>query len=281
MKFNKTIFIVSLLACSAGFTACDNDDDYVPGAPAGEYNIGFESESSYVLGLQDTEISVELTRDNAEGELTVPLQHVTVPNFVTVPESATFADGSATTSITMTIGEGMKPFTTYWISVRVPEQYNTFYNEDSQCPILNISVRKEDYEVVANSIYQDPVFYQDQWNQPVEYSALKGLYRLPDCFAAGAHWYFTFDGENFSFTDNSGTPVSKFLSGYVHPSYGAVTANVLDVEMGYDEEGPEGTVGYFYFPLEFTVSAVSFGDGYEYLFITEWIKKPWETEAAE
>lgn len=280
MKFNKALLIVSLLVTALGFSACDNNDDYVPGAFAGEHNIGFDSEENLVMRMSDNEISAVLTRANTEGELTIPLQALMVPECMTLPESATFADGSATADIKISISEEMKPFTEYQLSFRIPEEYSNAYAADGKSPIFNITVKKEDFKVVANGVFNSAFWNEDSWEQVLEYSPILGLFRIPNCYAEGGHWYFLFDGaDNFTFCDNEGTPVDKFLSGDVHPSYGAVSVTVLDANpMGY-VTGIEGWEGAFLFPLQFTVSAGSFGSGYEYYYVSEWLEKPWETNA--
>ncbi len=279
MKFNKATLIIALLAAGFGFTACDDNNEYVPGAPAGEHNIGFSSTENLIIGFEQAEIQVELSRANTVGELVVPVEGLIVPEFVTLPKSATFADGSATATITLTIGEGMEAFTDYQLSFRVPEEYTNAYAEDGKSPIFNITIKKEDYKVVANGEYQATVLFEETWEQPVEYSAMMGIYRLPNCFANGEHWYFAFDGaDGFTFTDKDGEPVEKFLCGVVHSSYGAITANVLAGNfIGYIEDPEDGN--YFAFPLQYTVSAGSFGKNYEYLNINEWLVKPWESAA--
>lgn len=279
MKFNKSTLIVALMACGLGFTACDDKNEYVPGAPAGEYNIGFNSQENLVLDFDQTELIVELSRSNTEGELKVPVEGLIVPECMSLPKEAVFADGSATAAITVAIGDGMKPFTDYQLSFKVPEKYTNAYAENGKSPIYNVTLKKEDYKVVANGEYEASVLYEDSWEQTVEYSAMMDLYRLPNCFANGTHWYFAFDGGNgFTFTDKDGEPVSKFLCGVTHSSYGAITTNVVGGNpIGYVNGGVQGAEGYFRFPLQYTVSAGSFGAGYEYLFIIEWLEKPWET----
>lgn len=278
MKYNKATLVIALLACGLGFTACDDNNEYVPGAPAGEYNIGFNGQENLVLDFDQNELTVELSRANTEGELTVPVEGLIVPECMSLPEAATFADGSSTAAVTITISEDMEPFTDYQLSFKIPEKYTNAYAENGKSPIYNVTLKKEDYKVVANGEYQASVLYEDSWEQPVEYSAMMDLYRLPNCFANGTHWYFTFDGGNgFSFTTKDGEPVSKFLCGVIHSTYGAITANVLGGNpVGYVNGGVQGAEGYFRFPLQYTVSAGSFGANYEYLFIIEWLEKPWE-----
>ena len=280
MKFNKALLIVSLLVTALGFSACDNNDDYVPGAFAGEHNIGFDSEENLAMRMSDNEISAVLTRANTEGELTIPLQALMVPECMTLPESATFADGSATADIKISISEEMKPFTEYQLSFRIPEEYSNAYAADGKSPIFNITVKKEDFKVVANGVFEDRILFKQKWMQTLEYSPLLGIYRIPDCFAMGGHWYFHFNGnDEFWFTDAEGNKVLKFASGYNHPNYGMIMANVeTDYEMGYDTTKP-GIEGQFYVVMSMTVSAGTFGTNYELFDIQEWLEKPWETNA--
>ena len=280
MKFNKALLIVSLLVTALGFSACDNNDDYVPGAFAGEHNIGFDSEENLVMGMTNTEISVVLTRANTEGELTIPLQALMVPECMTLPKSVTFADGSATADIKVSVSEEMKTFTEYQLSFRIPEEYTNAYAVDGKSPIFNITVKKEDFKVVANGVFEDRILFKQKWMQTLEYSPILGIYRIPDCFAVGGHWYFHFNGnDEFWFTDAEGNKVLKFASGYNHANYGMIMANVeTDYEMGYDTTIP-GIEGQFYVVMSMTVSAGTFGTNYELFDIQEWLEKPWETNA--
>lgn len=280
MKFNKALLIVSLLVTALGFSACDSNDGYVPGAFAGENNIGFDSEENLVMGMADTEISVVLTRANTEGELTVPIQALMVPECMTLPKSVTFADGSATADIKVSVSEEMKTFTEYQLSFRIPEEYTNAYAVDGKSPIFNITVKKEDFKVVANGVFEDRILFKQKWMQTLEYSPILGIYRIPDCFAVGGHWYFHFNGnDEFWFTDAEGNKVLKFASGYNHANYGMIMANVeTDYEMGYDTTIP-GIEGQFYVVMSMTVSAGTFGTNYELFDIQEWLEKPWETNA--
>ena len=104
----------------------------------------------------------------------------------------------------------------------------------------------------------------------MEYSAIKEIYRLPNLIAEGTHFYFKWDGtdaddQTIYFCDADGKKTVKFATGYVHAKYGMVMANILADKnwMGFDE-----TDNTFYFPVEMTVSAGSFGAGYDTYTIT-------------
>lgn len=281
MKFNKATLIIALMAAGLGFTACDDENEYVPGAPAGKYNVGFDSQENLTLPFAQQELTVKLSRNNSEGELTVPIEALVVPEFMTLPKQATFANGSTTADITIAIGEGMEAFTDYQISFKVPEEYTNAYAADGKSPIFSITVKKEDYKVVANGLYQASVLFNKTAAQVLEYSAMQDLYRMPNWMDYGTAWYFSFDGgDNFTFTNKDGEPVTKFLCGVTHSTYGAIYANVLGGNpIGYEDSEAPDMEGDFFFPLQYTVSAGSFGANYEYLIITQWLEKPWENKA--
>lgn len=281
MKLNKATLIVALMATGLSFTACDDKNEYVPGAPAGEYNIGFCNQKNLILGFTQSELEIELSRNNSEGELVVPIEALVVPEFMSLPKEATFADGSTTASITIAIGENMEAFTDYQLSFKVPEKYTNAYAEDGLSPIFNITVKKEDYKTVANGVYQGTVLFEGGTRaQELEYSAMQDLYRMPNWMGYGTAWYFSFDGgDNFTFTNKDGEPVTKFLCGVTHSTYGSIYANVLGGNpIGYEDLDDPDMEGDFYFPLQYTVSAGSFGANYEYLFILNWIERPWEAK---
>lgn len=276
MKFNKLFLFVTMLAAGMAFTSCDNEDEYVPGLPAGEHNIGFESEENMVLAMTQESFEVELTRANTEGYLAVPLEALIVPEFVTLPDSARFEDGSATATIEVLVDSTMALFTDFQLSFRVPESYTNAYAEDGKNPVFNITIKKDDFGVVAVGVYKGAMF-SSPWNQTVEYSNVLGLYRIPDCYGAGTHWYFQFDGaDGFAITDSEGEPVSKFMSGYP-----GLVLTVLNAAQGYFAPDAEGFVGMFKFPFQFDLDGSTLGQAYDKLYIAEWIEKPWEAEVAE
>lgn len=290
---NKIKFALVSLALVLGFTACNkNDYEYEPGKEAAtdELALYFDDEEDLTLAITDTEVEITLNRVNTEGELTVPLIVNTAPDFITVPETATFAAGQDKTTVKLTIGEGMEAFTKYLIKISIPEEYTQPYDEESGSPVYCFTISKEDFALVAGGVFTSTVAWKDSWEQSLEYSEYMNLYRLPDLIAEGTHVYFHFDvdGEGkqeFYFTDANGNHITKFSTGYIHPSYGEMTATINeDYDMGYDEYVDEETgqpVNEFYWVWKITVSAGSFGENYQIYNVTEWLKKPWEEKNAQ
>lgn len=264
MKLNK-IFLFATIALSTMLVACGDDDDYQKGGPAGTYDVTFIDEENVVLDVAANEFTVKIARANANGELTVPLI-AQCSDVFSVPASVTFANGEAEKEITITVKDNIEMFKSYPFVLTVPDDFINPYVEDAGSPRCNISVIKEDYKLYAVATFTDPVFFKQAWRQPIEYSELLDMYRMADCFADGTPWYFKWsdhtwnnemetEEEGFYFCDADGKKVTKWLTGYIHPRYGAVSAEVLDgYFFGWDSEEEA-----LYFPLEITVSAGSFG----------------------
>ena len=290
---NKIKFALVSLALVLGFTACNkNDYEYEPGKEAAtdELALYFDDEEDLTLAITDTEVEITLNRVNTEGELTVPLIVNTAPDFVTVPETATFAAGEDKTTVKLTIGEGMEAFTKYLIKISIPEEYTQPYDVDSGSPVYSFTITKEDFATVAKGVFTSTVAWKSSWENDLEFSNFLNLYRFPDLIASGTHIYFHFDmdaegNQEFYFTDASGNHITKFSTGYIHPSYGEMTATVNEgYDMGYDEFVDEETgqpVNEFYWVWKITVSAGSFGENYQTYDVTEWLRRPWKEKNAQ
>ena len=290
---NKIKFALVSLALVLGFTACNkNDYEYEPGKEAAtdELALYFDDEEDLTLAITDTEVEITLNRVNTEGELTVPLIVNTAPDFVTVPETATFAAGQDKTTVKLTIGEGMEAFTKYLIKISIPEEYTQPYDVDSGSPVYSFTITKEDFATVAKGVFTSTVAWKSSWENDLEFSNFLNLYRFPDLIASGTHIYFHFDmdaegNQEFYFTDASGNHITKFSTGYIHPSYGEMTATVNEgYDMGYDEYVDEETgqpVKQFYWVWKITVSAGSFGENYQTYDVTEWLRRPWKEKNAQ
>lgn len=314
---NKIKFALVSLALVLGFTACNkNNYEYEPGNPAitGNKVVFFDDEENLTLALTDTEVEITLNRADTEGELTVPLIVKSAPDFVTVPESATFAAGEAQTTVKLEIGEDMEPYVTYLVKICIPEKFTQPYAEDAGSPVYNFTLFKEDWGHIADGVFTSTVGLTGSWEQELQYSEFLNLYRLPDLFAEGGNVYFHYDGlievneqkeviteteegmdtayvdttyykQDFYFTDANGKHITQFGTAFVHPTYGELIAYINEgYEMGYDEftdEESGGLVKEFYWVWALKVSAGSFGEKYQYYDVIEWERKPWEEKNAE
>lgn len=262
MKLHKIILMAGIVAL--GLTSCGDDDDWTRGAETGQYNVAFtaESQANQVLGISDTQFPLTLVRTDASQELTVPLNSKGTSALLKVPESVTFAAGSSTASITIGLDTAVKAFVNYPLVITIPEQYTHQYDSTGVYPRIQCTVHKEDWQYVGTGVYYNWL-YESEWEQDLEHSDYLGIYRLPDCLADGYNIYFRWDGkagqgQTFEVTNEEGTRnVAATLAGFSVGDYGACSWQWRPANFsGY-------TSGAFYFPFRWTVSAGSFGTGYD------------------
>lgn len=270
MKFNK-IFLMFGVAALTLFSSCSDDDDYTPGAATGKYNVSFTpaSQNNKALELTATDFTLTLQRADADvsKELTVPLENRSSSVF-TVPQSVTFAAGSATAEIKIGIADTAKAFVDYSVNIVVPEEYTNQYaaagNNTPVYPRVSFSVHKEDWQPYAEGKVTSGLF-ETSWDQELDYSPYLKLYRLRDLWETGYHFYFKWDGKADSdskvvVTDAEGTSLAK-----VKTSTGASYGDYGLVSFTYYPTEPDGQVEYvaadatFHFRLYLTVSAGAFG----------------------
>lgn len=265
--------------------SCSDDDDFVPGKPAGELTISFANEENLALAMDATEFTVDLVRsdETSLAELTVPINVLGAPEFLDIPASVTFPQGSTETSFTVKIGEGMEPFTDYNMVLAIDESYTNPYAENSGSPRYNITLVKEDYELYATGMFHETVLFKSAWEVEIQYSMIRDMYRIKDAIMPGTHWYFKWNGpdaeeQEFYFTDKIGNEAScsvrttqyyGWFCGYTHQMYGQVYATVIEDEfIGFDPNDPDVGAS-FWFLLQYLVDTGSgigsFGANYEWI----------------
>lgn len=273
MKLLNTLFLAGALCVSAGFVSC-SDDDYTPGNVTNSegLNVSFENVAKIALSPEENSFKVTLTRNNTNGDLTVPIKSVTVTDGVfTVPTEATFKSGEATTEITVNVSDNVDMFKNYKLSLSLPEEYSTPYDSTSvangKAPRAELNVIKEDYEPYATGTVTSNFNADDDGNpaveegKTIEYSKIKNMYRIKSFWGDGTgDLTFTWDGK-----DNVATAESAVPTGFSVGSYGEATANFK--KASYDEATKT-----FDFDFEFTVTAGSFGEYDELFTITSLVK---------
>lgn len=277
MKINKIFMLATMALVSMGIASCSSDDDYAPGKPAGSNDVYFTNEASQAIDLSATSFTITLGRADAGSAISVPLVQRQVASVFTVPATAEFAAGQTETEVTIQVSSEAEPFTDYQLRLAIPEEYTSPYKagDPKMVPELNIFVHKEDYVLYATGTFHENVLFGNSWEQTIEYSATLDVFRMPGVFASGTNWYFLWNEKSgddceFSWCNASGKAVSKFDTGYVHSSYGMIAANDISDDktfVGYNADDNA-----FYFPLEFTVSAGSFGSDFDTLTDVKFVK---------
>lgn len=102
--------ILMVLAIGAGFTACDSDDDYQPGAPtpANSMQVYFDADNTadYVCGPgEQPEMELKVSRVNDSEAAEVPIVCKSASEGLIIPSSVKFEAGQKTASLTIGVGE--------------------------------------------------------------------------------------------------------------------------------------------------------------------------------
>ena len=264
MKITKNIFNVLMAGLVATtMWSCDDEVEYTPAekSPVAETQVYFmdNGSSEMILSKDATSFTVVVGRANSSAAQSIPL-HVTNPNntiFTSVPETVEFAAGESEKEITIQVSEDMAFFQSYPLQIEIPAEYVNPYVEQTNHPVLALNVSKEDYAPYAVGTYSS-WWYEESWEQVLEYSDYLGRYRFSDLFVEGYDVEFTWDGgAALSFLS------SAVVTGIVHPTYGAVTAEVLSQTQYVAAENT------FYLAFKWTVSAGSFGSAYDTFVVTE------------
>lgn len=266
----KNIILMALAV--AAFAACDKSVPYEPGAPMNldNPNVYFSAYNSTktVLASDATEFEVAILRDDVETALTLPLNSAcSYEGIFTVPETVEFPAGVDSVSFKVQVSDKVEMFQTYQLHLSVPEEYTHAYVPvETTGPKFIANVVKEDYAPYATGLYYDTFWYETAYASVLEYSPLKDEYRIQDAWMTGVGISFTWDKEKNVVKMGA----DKYVTGLVHSTYGAVTANVLGASYVHYEAGQllKDACDAFYFDFKWTVSAGSFGE-YPNLFIVQ------------
>ena len=259
MKTMKNIFNILLLGLMVTTVcSCNDEIEYSPGEPSpfAESKVFFSKDNAYdlILGVYDTEVTFFLERTDASSALSVPLEASGYDqNVFTVPASVEFAAGETKKEVKIQV-KNMEVFTDYSLKkIAIPSELVNPYKDFSA---ISLNVLKEDYVPFAKGMYTSN-FFGDEWEMVLEYSALLDLYRFQDLYVEGYDFLFKWDGG-----ETMTMQPANIETGYVHPSYGMVTAKTVATKYFADSE----TLAFQY---NWTVSAGSFGSYTEYFEMTE------------
>lgn len=262
MKLNK-LFLFAAVAIVSLMSSCSSDDDFTPGNPAGSNNVFFADNNNVTMALTQKSFEVTLERADAGSALTVPVEVVSADDIFTISTTKVeFASGAKTATITVSVADDMKLNTAYPFTLRIPEEYTNPYAVQSVYPVYSVNVLKEDYAVYSKAIFIDDFWTGEQWEVVIEYSPSQDLYRVQSLYEVGYNLYFKMnkDTKAVTVTNSIGQAVTKWASGIVHSSYGAISGDTTDSSQGafqYVEDPEDGN--YIYLPFKWTVSAGSFG----------------------
>ena len=251
--------------------------DIEPVAPTAGPRVYFsdENESSQVIGLADDTVYVTLVRTgNTKNALQVPVTLAGTKGIFSGAPSVKFEAGEAESEYAIAISDKMEPFTNYKVQVIVDEAYTDpyTYEDGDLMPIIDLSIMREDYVPFAEGVYYSD-FFGASWEDVMEYSPMLDQYRFSE-WIAGYPMTFKWDRNTETNPDQVFVMNDKYTTGYVHPTYGMVSAVTTDEKSvfgfmpgAWEDDGSD----VFYFGFKWTVSAGSFGIYPDYFVVSSYV----------
>ena len=267
-KFN--IYFI-LLACISVFlfTACEDEitREPSPAANPNSANVYFanNNNSSPILGIEESDFTVIVSREKTESAQTVALSVETIyADFFEVPAQVSFAAGEAEVEITVKV-KNIELMKKYSLSIFIEHNQTSPYIKQTVYPRIDLTVVKEDFAPYAKGLYSCGLFGMVDVARILEYSPATEIYRLPSLWSesGGVTFYWKEDEVTIIGTNMSTGQVS-IPTGYVHPVYGMIHAGYYPDYTYYDED--EETL---VFGIEFYDSDGPWGDYMDTFKITE------------
>ena len=267
MKLFNKLALVATMAVGIGLTSCQQEEyTYEVGAPAAQDSavVYFaDNFSNVVLPLTDSTFQVAVARYATEAatyNLNVTIEEGVDGNII-VPETVTFDEGDLDTTITVSVKD-ITLMQSYTVKIAIDEAWVNPYEVGSNT-VLSLNVKREDFAPYVEGTYVDYFLYGPEapYAQVMEYSPATDTYRIQDCWGMG--------GGNLLFSWENDTVISvqtkTIATGYVHSSYGMVSANYLNDQC---KAVVQGNMVQMQFMINWTVAAGSFGE-YPNFFIFE------------
>lgn len=262
----KTIRKVNILiACIAMLliTACINEEVVrvpSPVANPNSTNVYFtvDNDSSLILSKVTTSFSITVGREKTDKDQVVTLSSIGVNDSVlSIPKTVSFAVGESKKVVQITV-KNMELMKKYHLTFSIdPEQTNP-YSIQNVYPRLELSVLKEDFAPYANGTYTS-LYFKSNWPQTMEYSPSTKVFRLKDCWVKGYNvtfkWDDTTQASAVTMIGSAATGYIIILTGYLHPTYGMVSAYYSTANTNYYNKDTKT----FTFPITWRVAAGSFG----------------------
>lgn len=259
---NKIRYYYTTLAAvlTLGFSACTDEVEYHGASPVADDcpRISFTSNDDAweVAPADEKSLTLTLTRENTEGEVTVPINVLrNDENMFQIPESVTFAAGQNTTTLTITFPNVvLAEIYTYSVGLNSsdvdPYSANTLASSTGTVQMIQ-------WDLLGVGSLTNNVLYTTSITAPCN------VYR-----ASHAEWYKAEEpleeGKDIIFkVDEKDNVLVEEQAIITHPSYGLVYVNNTDTGIGMiDRENNVIKVDLLYY-----CSAGQFGDAIETLTI--------------
>ena len=232
---NFKFYIVAFSAMILTLASCTDDlpERSASYAPATDVmGVYFPNSNDFSAEVSPSEVSytVKISRVNAVHAAVVKLFEVAdTSGMFTLPASVSFAVGQTDTSIEVGFGDlvDFVPYTlTLGIEVSKTNPYDTLIAGTSQ---FILTITQSDYVDFAEGTFESS-FFEDSWEQVLQYSALLDQYRLTNLYSPGYNFSFSWSGVGSRVVIPEGESISDAWTatptGYIDADYGMITSNI-------------------------------------------------------
>lgn len=241
------------------FMACDDDvkRSDSPAFNAESMQVYFSKDNQNDFQLLPTEKQIELIvcRDSTTEAATVKIGLKAGDNFSI--SNVKFDAGDADTTLVVSF-DTLAPFEVNYLELSIENKYcNPYVTNANGTSVFSCSVTVTDWADYAYGTFTSG-FWEDSWEQVMQYSEILKYYRLADVYGNGYHILFDFDAETGEITPQYKTDSNGYyplLIGEVG-DYGMAT---MSIDSSIDYTWYDAANQLFNFNGKFTVSAGSFG----------------------
>lgn len=240
----KIANIALFMAFALGFSACTEETEYTPVNPVAEDcpRVSFVADGDVEeVSPSQSSVQLVLVRENADSELTVPLNVLQNDGEVfQIPESVTFAVGETTVVVPVTFSN-LEIAQIYTYSISLNEQYVDPYAESS-ISVTTRSVQMIQWNLLGEGTLTNSALYAEPITVPCNiYRASHAhWYKVEEPFEAGKNIIFQVDDE-----DNSVLVEEQAI--LTHPSYGLVYISNENGEGSFDSQTNTITIAVDYY----------------------------------
>ncbi|GAO31495.1 hypothetical protein [Geofilum rubicundum] len=265
-KYLKLLYgamgLVGLLLTSCSEDIVDREASYVPGDNV--MQVYFTAANPGFMEVEPVvnSVSIEIARQETAAAAQVGIMSYDTAGVFTVPEFVSFEAGEEIGTIEISFAD-LEVFESYMLRLVLDESETNPYVEVDGTQEFVLRVMQSDWaDVAQGSYYSD--FFEDTWDQALQYSVLLDRYRFPSVWFDGFHFEFLWDGESADVAPFR----ASFPTGYDHPTYGMIYAEVAS-EPGVEDSYYDAAENQLVFDVGWVVPGLgSFGNFPEIFTIT-------------
>lgn len=183
-------------AVSLLLVACGGDGDYVPGSSTSESCMGVYFDSSnpseYIFQPGEaSEVELTLTRAKSEGGAEVPLV-VTADEGLTIPATATFAQGEQNTTIKISFGQ-LEESRKYKFKIAIPEEYADHYTITEGSTSFSAFIMVASWTTISDQVTMtwSTLGVTNTFTTSIEQLGTYNRYRFRNLVGSGVDYIFT------------------------------------------------------------------------------------------